>query len=139
MHSRRKGLATHLIYPAPRPTHLGIHLVLDLAGGMRLGPDLEYLPDRVQRYDVAPALRENFFAAASRWLEGLEPDDLAPDMAGIRAKLQGPGDPPRDFVIQEESARGLAGWVNLVGIESPGLTSCLEIARTAADILEGRT
>ena len=136
VHPRKRDLASHLIYPAPDATHLGIHVTLDLAGGVRLGPDLEYLPDRTQRYEVAASLRSRFFEAASRYLEGLEPDDLSPDLAGIRPKLQGPGEAPRDFVIQEESARGLPGWVNLVGIESPGLTCCLEIGRLVADTLE---
>ncbi len=139
VHPRKGHLASHLIYPAPLATHLGIHVTLDLAGGVRLGPDLQYLPDRVQDYRVDEALRARFHEAVSRYLEGLAPDDLSPDLAGIRPKLQGPGEPPRDFVVQEESARGLPGWVNLVGIESPGLTSCLEIGRLVADTLEAST
>ena len=137
VHPRKRHLARHLIYPVPLSTHLGIHVTLDLAGGVRLGPDAEYLPDRVQNYDVRASLRDAFFAAVSRYLEGLEPDDLSPDLAGIRPKLQGPGEPFRDFVIAEESARGLPGWVNLVGIESPGLTCCLAVATAVADRLEG--
>jgi L-2-hydroxyglutarate oxidase LhgO len=137
VHPRKRHLASHLVYPAPQATHLGVHVTLDLAGGMRLGPDLQYLPGRAQDYDVPAALRDAFLAAACRYLEGLEADDLAPDLAGIRPKLQGPGEPPRDFVIQEESARALPGWVNLVGIESPGLTCCLEIAALVADTVEG--
>ena len=107
-----------------------------MAGGIRLGPDVQYLPDNVQDYDVPEALRDAFHAATSRYLDGLEPEDLAPDMAGIRPKLQGPGEPVRDFVIAEESARGMPGWVNLVGIESPGLTCALEIGRTVGDQVE---
>jgi len=139
VHPRKQGLARHLVYPAPSTTHLGIHVTLDLAGSMRLGPDLEYLPGRTQDYDVPERLQAVFLAAASRYLEGLELDDLAPDLAGIRPKLQAPGAPPRDFVIREESGRGLPGWVNLVGIESPGLTCCLEIATMVAAALEGTT
>ena len=137
VHPRKRHLARHLIYPTPRSSHLGIHVTLDLAGGVRLGPDAEYLPDRVQNYEVRVGLRDAFFAAVTRYLEGLEPDDLAPDLAGIRPKLQGPGAPFRDFVIQEESARGLPGWINLVGIESPGLTCCLAIGTAVAGALEG--
>lgn len=136
VHPRKRHLARHLIYPTPAQAGLGIHVTLDLAGGIRLGPDVQYLPDNVQDYDVSEALRDAFHAAASRYLDGLEPDDLAPDMAGIRPKLQGPGEPVRDFVIAEESARGMCGWVNLVGIESPGLTCALEIGRTVGDQLE---
>ena len=130
-------LARHLIYPAPPKESLGIHVTLDLAGGVRLGPDLEYLAERRQVYEVDEGLRARFHAAVSRFLTGLEPEDLAPDLAGIRPKLQGPGEPFRDFVIREESERGHPGWVNLVGIESPGLTSCLEIGTLVATLLEG--
>jgi L-2-hydroxyglutarate oxidase LhgO len=129
-------LAGHLIYPAPPKESLGIHVTLDLAGGVRLGPDLVYLAERRQVYDVDEGLRTRFHAAVSRFLEGLMPEDLAPDLAGIRPKLQGPGEPARDFVIREESDRGHPGWVNLVGIESPGLTSCLEIGAMVATLLE---
>ncbi len=130
-------LARHLIYPVPPKESLGVHVTLDLAGGVRLGPDLAYLAERRQVYDVDEGLRGRFHAAVSRFLAGLEPDDLAPDLAGIRPKLQGPGEPFRDFVIREESDRGRPGWVNLVGIESPGLTSCLEIGTQVATLLEG--
>jgi L-2-hydroxyglutarate oxidase LhgO len=139
VHPRKRHLASHLIYPTPIVGGLGIHITFDLAGGMRLGPDVQFLDERVQNYDVPESLRDKFFGAVSRYLEGLERDDLTPDLAGIRPKLQGPGEPFRDFVIQEESARGLPGWVNLVGIESPGLTCCLEIGRLVADTLEAAT
>ena len=85
---------------------------------------------------MSESLRDAFHASVSRYLEGLAPEDLAPDQAGIRPKLTGPGEPPRDFVVAEESARGLAGWVNLVGIESPGLTCALEIAELVGGFLE---
>lgn len=129
-------LASHLVYPVPPRESLGIHVTLDLAGGVRLGPDLAYLGERRQVYDVDEGLRPRFHAAVSRYLVGLAPEDLAPDLAGIRPKLQGPGEPVRDFVIREESDRGHPGWVNLVGIESPGLTSCLEIGAMVATLLE---
>jgi L-2-hydroxyglutarate oxidase LhgO len=106
---------------------------------VRLGPDVQYLPDRKQEYVVPDSLRETFASAVSRYLDGLDPDDLSPDQSGIRPKLQGPGEGFRDFVIREESDRGHPGWVNLVGIESPGLTCCLEIGTLVARTLEGTT
>ena len=136
VHARKSHLAQHLVYPTPLEAGLGIHVTLDLAGGLRLGPDVQVLPDRRQDYDVADGLRPAFHAAVSRYLDGLALDDLAPDLAGIRPKLQRPGEPFRDFVIREESGRGRPGWVNLVGIESPGLTSCIEIGVLAATLLE---
>ncbi|MFI5214616.1 MAG: NAD(P)/FAD-dependent oxidoreductase [Gemmatimonadales bacterium] len=138
VHSKKSHLASHLIYPTPIPGGLGIHVTFDLAGGMRLGPDVQYLEGREQNYDVPGSLRGPFHAAVSRYLTGLDEADLTPDLAGIRPKLSGAGEPPRDFVIAEESARGLAGWVNLVGIESPGLTCALDIAAMVEGLLEER-
>jgi L-2-hydroxyglutarate oxidase LhgO len=127
----------HLIYPVPPVglTGLGVHVTLDMHGVARLGPDVEVLVDRAQRYDVPEALAPKFLASASRYLVGLRREDLAPDYAGIRPKLGIPGGPVRDFVVAEESHRGLPGWVNLVGIESPGLTASLAIAEHVASLL----
>jgi len=136
VHARKSHLATHLVYPTPVEAGLGIHVTMDLAGSLRLGPDVEWLDHRRQEYPVDPALAPRFHAAVARYLEGLEPDDLTPDQSGIRPKLQRPGEAFRDFVVAEERARGLPGWVNLVGIESPGLTSALPIAARTADLLE---
>lgn len=76
------------------------------------------------------------YQAAKSYLPFLEYGDLQPDMAGIRPKLQGPGQPWRDFVIRHEADRGLPGIINLLGIESPGLTSCLSIAGSVADMVQ---
>jgi L-2-hydroxyglutarate oxidase LhgO len=136
VHPRRLHLAGHLIYPTPIEGGLGVHVTLDLAGGIKLGPDVEWLAEREQRYEVPAERAAAFHSSVSRYLDGLEPDDLAPDQAGIRAKLQGPGEPARDFVIAEESERGMPGWVNLIGIDSPGLTSCLAIGERVAMLLQ---
>jgi len=79
---------------------------------------------------------DTFYQAAKSYLPFLEYEDLQPDMAGIRPKLQGPGQPWRDFVIRHEADRGLPGSINLLGIESPGLTCCLSIGRLVADIVQ---
>lgn len=133
----RRGLVSHLVYPVPPRglAGLGVHVTLELDGGIRLGPDVEPLAGRALDYRVDEARRGAFFAAASAYLRDLREDDLAPDQAGIRPKLTLPGEPARDFVIAEESARGLPGWVNLLGIESPGLTCALEIAAEVAALL----
>jgi len=134
----RMGLVSRLVYPVPGPVSLGVHAVLDLAGRLKFGPDVEYLPDRRLDYGVDETKRTAFGEAVRRMLPSVRDEDLSPDMSGIRAKLQGPGDPYRDFVITEESGRGLPGFVNLVGIDSPGLTSALAIAEHVAGLLEGR-
>lgn len=116
----------HLIYPVRRrgAAGLGVHLTFDLAGRYRLGPDVEPVArkdDFGPREDKLPA----FLAAALPLLGDLRPEQLAYDGCGLRPKLRAPGDAEeKDFVIAED----LPGFVNLVGIESPGLTAALAIA-----------
>ncbi len=123
----------HLIYPVPEQNQrgLGIHATLDLAGQVRFGPDVEYV-DEID-YRVAEDRRETFAEAIRRYYPGLRADQLHPDYSGIRPKLCGPNGGVADFVIQEESTHGLKGLVQLFGIESPGLTASLAIARQIAD------
>ena len=125
-------LAT-LVYPVPSGAGLGIHATLDLAGRLRFGPDAEYV-ERVH-YTVDAAKAARFAEAAGRYLPGLRPEWLAPDQAGVRPKLAGPGEPFRDFVVAEESAAGLPGLVNCIGIESPGLTAAPAIAERVVELL----
>jgi len=121
-------ITSRLVYPVPTHVSLGVHAVLGLDGRLRFGPDAEYVADRVCDYRVDETRLAAFGAAVRRLFPQIEDADLTPDIAGIRPKLQGPGGSFRDFVIAEEAARGLPGLVNLVGIESPGLTSALAIA-----------
>jgi L-2-hydroxyglutarate oxidase LhgO len=122
-----------LVYPLQDAAGLGIHVTLDLAGRVRLGPDAEYVA--APRYDVDPRKARRFAEAAARYLPELREEWLSPDQAGVRPKLAGPGAAFRDFVVAEESARGLPGLVNLVGIESPGLTAAPAIAERVAALL----
>jgi L-2-hydroxyglutarate oxidase LhgO len=133
----KKDLVNHLIYPVPpiNMTSLGIHVTKELDGSLKLGPDTMYLKDRIQDYTVPEYLGEKFFDAASRHLIGLQRENIYPDQSGIRSKLQPEGGAYRDFVIREEKENGIQGLINLIGIESPGLTSCLEIAGMAADFI----
>jgi L-2-hydroxyglutarate oxidase LhgO len=122
---------THLIYPAPVEGGLGVHVTLDLAGRMRFGPDVEWLKDVGPNdvdYTVDPKRSESFYAAIRTYWPGLTDGALAPDYSGCRPKLSGPGEPAQDFMIQGPEVHGLAGLVNLFGIESPGLTSSPAIA-----------
>jgi L-2-hydroxyglutarate oxidase LhgO len=126
---------SHLIYPPPFKDlrGLGIHVTLSLDGMARLGPNAFY--GEQLDYTVDPAHAADFYAGASQFLPFLEPDDLEPDMAGIRPKLQAPGTPVRDFVVCHEKERGLPGLINLIGIESPGLTACLSLAAMVKDLI----
>lgn len=126
---RHRGRVKALIYPVGRAEDpgLGIHLCLDVGGGMRLGPDFAFVDDPDDL--VVPFEREErFLRAGQRLFPWLERDDLAPDMAGMRSKLVPAPKMWRDFVVAEESARGLPGWVTLAGIESPGLTAAAALA-----------
>ena len=129
-------LTHHLVYPVPAKAGLGIHVTVDLGGRYRLGPDAEYVD--ALTYHVDPSKAEKFAAAAARYLPEVRPEHLQPEMAGIRPKLQGPGEAVRDFVIEESSERGAPGLVNLIGIESPGLTAAGAIAERVAALLDER-
>jgi L-2-hydroxyglutarate oxidase LhgO len=122
---------THLIYPLPEEAGLGTHLTLDLAGQARFGPDVEWIdpvsPDAID-YQVDPQRAEAFEADIRRYWPGLPRGALAPAYSGVRPKLQSPGQAAVDFVLQGPADHGVAGLMNLFGIESPGLTSSLALA-----------
>jgi L-2-hydroxyglutarate oxidase LhgO len=122
-------LTRHLVYPVPEQLGLGIHTTFDLAGVYRLGPDVEDSTD----LDVDPARAGAFAAAVAPFLPELRAEDLTPDFAGLRPKLNAPGEPFRDFVIEEHPAA--PGVVQLVGIESPGLTAAAEIGERVAALV----
>jgi L-2-hydroxyglutarate oxidase LhgO len=123
---RRPRAWQRLIYPVqvPGSASLGVHLTLELDGGCRLGPDLDW---NASKDDVSPeqgeAKRERFRIAASRLLGELADDDLAYDGCGIRPKLVGPGVNAADFEVLEQPA----GVQHYLGIESPGLTAALAL------------
>ena len=124
----KHGLVQRLIYPAPpKPGFVGIHTVPDLQGMMKLGPH-DYYVAKVN-YDVDETNKELFYRSVNPFLPFIEPDDLKPDTAGIHPKIQKSGEPIKDFIIAHEAKRGLPGLINLVGIESPGLTSSPAIGR----------
>ena len=128
-------LLSRLVYPVPDAISLGLHAVLGLDGRVRFGPDAEHRPDRRLDYTVDESRRAAFGEGVRPLFPEIADDDLAPDLAGIRAKLQGPGEGFRDFVVAEESARDRPGLVNLVGIDSPGLTSSLALAEEVDRLL----
>ena len=126
-----------LIYPVPEPNTvgLGIHTTVDLGGGLKLGPNAIWLSDDNPDLKVDPSHSVMFYNTVKHFLPFIELNDLSSDQAGIRTKLQKPGDPVRDFIINEETNRNLPGFVNLLGIESPGLTACLAIADYVKSLL----
>jgi L-2-hydroxyglutarate oxidase LhgO len=117
---------TRLVYPLPEPGGLGVHLTLDLGGQARFGPDVEWV-DAID-YTVDPRRADAFYAEVRKYWPELPDGALAPAYAGIRPKLAAPDAPAADFLVQAEATHGVPGLVNLFGIESPGLTSCLALA-----------
>jgi len=134
----KNRLINRLIYPVPvhNLEGIGIHVTVEMGGGVKLGPDVTYLHSNIYDYQVSPSKQEAFFKSVRKFLPFLEYDDLSPDMAGIRPKIQKPGDPVMDFYIKEESERGCPGFINLIGIESPGLTSSLSIANYVRNLIK---
>lgn len=125
---------TRLIYPVPEAGGLGVHLTLDLGGQAKFGPDVQWV-DSPDDLVVDPARGDAFYAEVRKYWPALADVALQPGYAGIRPKLHGPGQPADDFVIQGPSDHGVAGLVNLFGIESPGLTSSLAIGEYVARLV----
>jgi len=122
-----------LVYPVPEGPGLGIHLTPDLAGSVRLGPNAYYV-DKID-YQVE-SKEEEFREGVRRYLPSIDEYRIQVDSAGIRPKLQGPGQGFRDFIIRHEKDRDLFGFINLVGIESPGLTATPAIGEFVLEIIE---
>jgi L-2-hydroxyglutarate oxidase LhgO len=124
---------SHLVYPVPEPGGLGVHVTLDLAGQARFGPDVAWI-DGVD-YGFEEGRAAQFYGAIRRYFPGLADDALVPGHTGIRPKLAPAGAPASDFVLQGTKEHGVPGLLNLYGIESPGLTAALAIARQAVERL----
>ncbi|MEE9464229.1 MAG: FAD-dependent oxidoreductase [Candidatus Neomarinimicrobiota bacterium] len=120
-----RGQFQHLIYPLPTPNSLGVHIKLDLQQEVSLGPDARYLPTAVEDYSVDPGLAPEFRRQVRPYWPAIDNYQLVADWAGIRPHLFVDGELHHDFYILDESATGCSGWVNLFGIDSPGLTAAL--------------
>ena len=124
-----------LVYPVAEPGGLGVHVTLDLSGQARFGPDVCWI-DRID-YGFDDSQREAFIKAIRRYYPALDESRLHPGYTGIRPKIDLPGAPAADFRIDGPAQHGVPGLVNLLGIESPGLTASLAIAQAVAAIVEG--
>ncbi len=133
----KSALVSGLIYPTPLPglQGLGIHLTKALDGRLRLGPNA-FIVDEID-YSIDSSHAEDFYNAVKSFLPFLRLSDLQPDMAGIRPKLEASRGEFRDFIISDETQKGLPGVINLIGMESPALTGCLSIAEMTAGLIGG--
>ena len=125
---------SHLVYPLPNEAGLGTHATIDMEGRCRFGPDVEWV-ESDQDVVVDPARAEGFYSAIRAFWPALPDGALMPDYAGVRPKLHGPGMPAPDFRVDGPEVHGIAGLVNLFGIESPGLTASLALADAVAEKL----
>lgn len=124
---------THLVYPVADEGGLGVHVTLDLAGQARFGPDVVWIDEADYAFDLAN--RDRFVESIRKYYPDIDPDRLHADYTGIRPKLAPAGSPASDFVIEGPCEHGVPGLVNLLGIESPGLTSSFAIAERVARML----
>jgi L-2-hydroxyglutarate oxidase LhgO len=131
----KASLVNGLVYPSPDKdmTGLGIHVTKDIAGEVRLGPNAFYIDEL--DYDVDPSHKNEFYLGVKDYLPFVNENDLSPDTAGIRPKIQAKGEKAKDFIIRHEKDKNLPGLINLVGIESPGLTSCLATGNLVYHVL----
>jgi L-2-hydroxyglutarate oxidase LhgO len=134
----KNKLINRLIYPVPLQNMegIGIHVTIDMGGGVKLGPDVTWLKSNIYDYKVDSSKQGAFFRSVRKFLPFLEKDDIVPEMAGIRPKIQVPGGPTRDWYIKEESKNGYPGFINLIGMESPALTASLSIAEYVNDLVK---
>ena len=133
--SKWRNVFSHLVYPLPDAEYdsLGIHLSFDRSGSSKLGPSVAWLELLNEDYSVTESLADTFFNEAKRYIPNLDIADLSPDYSGIRPKyFPGQGE-QSDFYIRHEEEVGLKGWINLVGIDSPGLTAAISIGENVAD------
>lgn len=140
--SRRRSPFQRLIYPVPQKSGLGHHVTIDLGGGLRFGPDTEWLDgysDDPELYEVDPSRGPAFAESVRRFFPGLEPEDLIPGYAGIRPKLSRDGRVGDDFQMDGPKVLGIPGLVALSGMESPGLTASLAVGAAVLDLLSPKS
>jgi len=128
------NLFNHLVYPLPDKDHrsLGVHVSFDRIGQVKLGPDAHFLKERIEDYSIDESLRNIFFESASQYLPGLQIEELSPNFSGIRPKIDSINHTFQDFYIRHEIDKGYPGFINLIGIDSPGLTSAIAIGEDVA-------
>ncbi len=134
----KNKLIKRLIYPVPVQNleGAGIHVTIDMGGGVKLGPDVTWLKSNIYDYKVDASKQEAFYRSAKKFLPFLEKEDIVPEMAGIRPKIQRPGEPLRDYYIMDETIGGCPGFINLIGMESPALTSSIAIANFVRSLID---
>lgn len=128
---------SRLIYPVPTEAWLGIHLTIDMQRRARFGPDMHWVkgPADALSYDTPEGVVHNFEDSIRKYWPELPSNSLSPSYSGIRPRIYGPGEHSTDFVVDGPATHGVPGWINMFGIESPGLTSSLALGEYAKSML----
>ncbi len=131
----KNRMINHLVYPTPQPLGPGIHVCLDIEKRLRLGPLFSYVDEIDYRVDDS---NRSIFEESTimRSLPFITPEDIAPESAGIMGVLYAQGEPVCDFIIRHEDDRGLPGFINLIGIDSPGLTASPATGKYVSKIVD---
>lgn len=124
---------SRLVYPIAEPGGLGVHVTLDLSGQIKFGPDVEWCDGVDYRFDESR--KPAFEKAIRRYFPALDSTRLQPGYVGVRPKISAPQEAAADFRIEGPETHGVAGLVNLLGIESPGLTASLAIADRVHELI----
>jgi L-2-hydroxyglutarate oxidase LhgO len=130
-----KKMDRRMVYPIARPDRLmGLHNVFDVDRRVRLGPNF-YRVDKID-YSIDDSRKELFYEGVNRLYSGVGYEDIEPESSGIMPRLYLSTDNFREFIVRHEGDRGLPGLINLVGIETPGVTASPAIARYVSEILD---
>ena len=122
-----------LVYPLASEFSSGLHVGFDMGGQIRFGPDVTWV--NVIDFSFDESLKDYFINSIHNYWPDMDPDKLQPDYIGIRPKLQNSNEKMKDFSILGAQDHGVDGLINLQGIESPGVTSCLAIGQYVAELV----
>ena len=126
---------SRLVYPVPEKGGLGIHFTMDLAAQGKFGPDVHWKDKVDYTFPDDEKLRLRFLEAIEKYYPRVESDRLSPAYIGVRPKISDSDKKPDDFLIEGPAVHGVAGLINLLGIESPGLTASLAIGKYVSDLV----
>lgn len=124
----------HLIYPTPDKLGLGIHSTSNMANELKFGPDVDLDSDGLA---VNEMKKDYFYNKIKVWWPQIIKDKLQPDYAGIRPKIKQNGALLKDFVIKSKFKNGVM-HISMLGIESPGITASLSLAKKCADLVHSK-